>query len=201
MSAGPDEAINAFHTATRTNDMKFLAPLFRAAVETAIDECNAKNNLDAIVFETYRSNELQAVYYAKGRTVRPPSGTVTNAFSNLYSWHGYGLAVDVIHRKLEWGPGERWFRKVAEIFKTHGCKWGGDWTHPDFPHFQWGLCRASPSDRARTLLKTHGIWSVWEAVGAAGSLSLQRDVTSVAVNADETSDRVGEANKAASVSN
>ena len=169
MSAGPADAIAAFHVAARTSDMNLLAPLFRAAVEAAIAECQAKQ-LDAIVYETYRSNELQSVYYTRGRTVRPPDETVTNAMNHLYSWHGYGLAVDVIHRTKEWGPGEAWFQSVAEIFKRHGCKWGGDWKSRDRPHFQWGLCRASPSDRARELLRTGGVWAVWEAVGAATAL-------------------------------
>jgi peptidoglycan L-alanyl-D-glutamate endopeptidase CwlK len=171
MSAGPADAIASFHSATRTGDLALLAPLFRAAVDAAIAECNnGVNQLEAIVFETYRSNELQAIYYTRGRTVRPPSAPVTNAMSNIYSWHGYGLAVDVIHRTKHWNAGDAWFRKVAEIFKRHGCKWGGDWRSPDLPHFQWGLCRASPSDQARALLRTGGVLSVWEAVGAAATL-------------------------------
>ena len=174
MSAGPADAIANFHAAKRTGDMGLLAPLFRSAVDAAIAECNkGANELDAIVYETYRSNELQTIYYTRGRTVLPPSSPVTYAMSSLYSWHGYGLAVDVIHRTKEWGAGEAWFRTVADIFKRHGCKWGGDWRSPDLPHFQWGLCRASPSDRARELVRTGGVWSVWEAVGAAGAPPLR----------------------------
>lgn len=170
MSAGPGDAFTNFHAATRTADPMLLAPLFRIAVAAAITECNnAIHQLDAIVYETYRSNELQAIYYARGRTVRPPPSAVTNAMSNLYSWHGYGLAVDVIHRMKEWDAGDEWFHRVAEIFKRNGCKWGGDWRNPDLPHFQWGLCRASPSDLARTLLRTEGVRAVWDAVGAAGA--------------------------------
>jgi len=186
MSAGAADALTAFHAARETNDMGLLAPLFRAAVDASIAECDSKG-LNAFVFETYRSNELQHIYYARGRTVRPPKSTVTNAFSNLYSWHGYGLAVDVIHRKLKWDAGEQWFRDVSEIFKKHGCKWGGDWTKPDFPHFQWGLCRASPSDRARSLIKTTGVWSVWEAVGAAGIRDLLdlQNTTTIGTNKEE----------------
>ena len=169
MSAGPT-TIN-YHGTTPTHDLTFLAPAFEAAVRAAIDECNSPaNDLNAIVYETYRSNELQAVYYARGRTVRPPAKPVTNASSNLYSWHGYGLAVDVIHATQGWSPERHgWFNAVAEIFKRHGCKWGGDWTSPDPPHMQWGLCKASPSDVARELLRTRGIEAVWEAVGALAS--------------------------------
>ena len=167
MSAGPADAINAYTAAKPTRDPQLLAPLFRAAVEAAIAECNSPaNQLDAMIYETYRSNALQVVYYARGRTVRPPQSPVTNAMSNLYSWHGYGLAVDVIHRTKEWGAGDAWFRKVADVFKRNGCKWGGDWRSPDLPHFQWGLCKPSPSDHARELMRTGGVLAVWEAVGA-----------------------------------
>lgn len=167
MSAGPADAIANFHTAKPTNNPELLAPLFRAAVDAAIKECNNETNkLNAKVYETYRSNELQVVYYARGRTVRPPSSTVTNAMSNLWSWHGYGLAVDVIHRDKEWGAGDAWFQQVATIFKKHGCKWGGDWTSKDLPHFQWGFCKPSPSDTARELMRKGGVLAVWQAVGA-----------------------------------
>jgi hypothetical protein len=164
MSAGLPAAFD-FHLATRTSDMNLLAPSFKAAVERSIAECIDKG-LDAMVYETYRSNELQAVYYTRGRTVRPPSQPVTNAMSNLYSWHGYGLAVDVISRRKEWDAGDAWFAAVAAVFERNGCKWGGLWKSRDLPHFQWGLCKPSPSDRARELLRTQGVRAVWEAVGA-----------------------------------
>jgi len=151
-----------------TNNFDYLAPLFRSAVETALAEFNAgKDKPEAVVYETYRSNNLQLLYYARGRQVRPPDAPVTNAKSNLYSWHGYGLAVDVIHAKLEWSASEDWFSSVAVVFRKFGCKWGGDWTSPDLPHFQWGKCKPSPSPIARELIVSRGIASVWEAVGAA----------------------------------
>jgi len=167
MSAGPEDAIATYRAAKATADRTLLAPLFRAAVDAAIDECNAsEHQLAAMVYETYRSNELQVVYYARGRTVRPPNAVVTNAMSNLWSWHGYGLAVDVIHRTRQWNAGEAWFRQVAAIFRKHGCTWGGDWKQKDLPHFQWGFCKPSPSDTARALMRTGGVRSVWTAVGA-----------------------------------
>jgi peptidoglycan L-alanyl-D-glutamate endopeptidase CwlK len=165
MSAG----VNAieYHLAKPTNEMSYLAPNFAKAVLESIAECNDTNALEAMVYETYRSNELQQAYYARGRdNPPPPAQTVTNARTNLYSWHGYGLAVDVIHTRLGWDAGDKWFRDVAEIFKKHGCKWGGDWTKPDTPHFQWGKCKPSPSEIARDLMRTKGVEAVWEAVGA-----------------------------------
>jgi peptidoglycan L-alanyl-D-glutamate endopeptidase CwlK len=150
-----------------SDDLGLLAPLFADAVRAALDECE-HIELDAMVYEAYRSQELQALYYARGRTVRPPEKPVTNAPTNRYSWHGYGLAVDVVHRTRFWEPTEGlvWFAKVAAVFKKHGCSWGGDWKSPDPPHFQWGPCKPSPSDAARALLDTQGIVAVWRAVGA-----------------------------------
>jgi len=162
-----------------SNDLGLLAPAFRAAVEAAITECKAKK-LDVLVYETYRSQEMQALYYARGRTIVPPTHTVTNAPTNLQSWHGFGLAVDVVHRTDYWEPpgGLKWFQEVAEVFKANNCKWGGDWTKPDPPHFQWRLCKPSPSDYARQLLKDGGFPSVWAAVGA----DLQAVPANVAAN-------------------
>ncbi|MGQ0766325.1 MAG: hypothetical protein ACT4OZ_11735 [Gemmatimonadota bacterium] len=74
-----------------TTELKLLAPKFRAAVDAAIAECNAEpNRLNAIVYETWRSPALQALYYQRGRRITPPFEPVTNAWSNLSSWHGYG---------------------------------------------------------------------------------------------------------------
>jgi peptidoglycan LD-endopeptidase CwlK len=167
MSAGTATAI--YSLAKPTSDLQYLAPQFRLAVESALAECNSgTNSLKAVVYESFRSNALQQVYYARGRTVKPPSFTVTNARSSLFSWHGYGLAVDVIHKEKGWEAGIPWFHAVADIFKQHGCKWGGDWTSPDRPHFQWGKCKPSPSSVARELIATTGVESVWKAVGAGG---------------------------------
>jgi len=152
--------------ATVSNAMEPLAPKFRAAVVRAIKRCN-DGGLDAFVFEAFRSAELQAIYFARGRTVFPPPFPVTNAFSNLFSWHGYGLAVDVISRARHWDAPVDWFAAVAKIFGEEGCRWGGDWRQRDLPHFQWGRCKPSPSQAARDILAMRGLPAVWEVVGAA----------------------------------
>lgn len=143
-----------------------LAPQFRAAVEAALEDC-ARAKLDAFVYESLRSHALALEYYARGRTERPPDAPVTNATDETWSWHGYGLAVDVISRAERWGRPPTWFAQVAGIFKVHGCDWGGDWSTPDYPHMQWGTLRATPSDRARQLLASGGLGAVWEEVDAA----------------------------------
>ncbi len=147
-------------------DLGKLAPRFQEAVIAALADCRA-DGLDAFVYEAMRSNELQELYYRRGRPPTPEyPRPVTNARSNLYSWHGFGLAVDVISEAHHWDRPWQWFVHVAAHFSAHGCKWGGAWTNPDPPHMQWGLCKPSPSDRARELLALGGIPAVWDAVGA-----------------------------------
>jgi hypothetical protein len=160
MSAGMTDAFTLVR-----RDLNLLAPLFQEAVERALRDCRARG-LDAYVYETYRTAELQALYYARGRTVIPPLKRVTNASNNLFSWHGYGLAVDVISRTHGWNRPESWFADVARSFREQNCRWGGEWTMRDLPHFQWGRCKPSPSDRARQIHQTDGIEGVWKAVRA-----------------------------------
>jgi peptidoglycan LD-endopeptidase CwlK len=148
-----------------SRDMTLLAPKFREAVENALKDCQ-EQGLDAYVYEAYRSQELQALYYARGRTIIPPTRPVTNAPSNLHSWHGYGLAVDVISRSKYWDVPSSWFEAAAECFLRAGCKWGGGWKTRDLPHFQWGKCKPSPSDAARQIIASEGLEAVWKAVGA-----------------------------------
>ena len=148
-----------------SRDLTLLAPKFRAAVEQALIDCR-QNGYDVYVYEAYRSLELQQLYYTRGRTVVPPLKPVTNAPSNLQSWHGFSLAVDVISVSHGWDRPSSWFQEIAAHFKNNGCTWGGDWKCQDLPHFQWGACKPSPSDRARELLGCEGVEAVWRAVGA-----------------------------------
>lgn len=151
---------------TIRHELELLAPKMRAAVDATLTECR-RRGLDAMVHESYRSRETAEWYYRRGRTTVPPGRPVTNAPNELYSWHGYGLAVDIISATKGWNFGETWFAMMGEIAKSHGLKWGGDWSHPDLPHVQFGRCKASPSDEARRLIREGGLEAVWRAVGAA----------------------------------
>lgn len=142
-----------------------LAPLFRASLTAALAECNAAE-LDAIAYETLRSDELQRMYYARGRTEIPPHYTVTNARTAKFGWHFFGLGADIISRSRRWNVTDEWRKSVNAIMRSHGLKCGADWPHPDMPHVQWGKCRRSPSNEARALYAQGGLAAVWRAVGA-----------------------------------
>ncbi len=148
------------------SDLDCLAPKFREKVEALLVACEAAG-LDAIVHESYRSDETQGIYYRRGRTTIPPRQTVTNARTNQYSWHGYALAVDIISKSKGWDAGEEWFTKMGELAESLGLEWGGRWKRADTPHVQFGGMKDTPSDHARALLASGGIPAVWQAVNAA----------------------------------
>jgi hypothetical protein len=66
-------------------------PIARA-IEAACDKEAAEHGLRAKIIQGYRSFEQQAAKYAQGRTA--PGDRVTNARPG-YSWHNYGLAIDI----------------------------------------------------------------------------------------------------------
>ncbi|MDR4308757.1 M15 family metallopeptidase [Chelatococcus sambhunathii] len=157
---------------TPNRDLSLLAPKFRSAIEAAIAEC-ASNNLPVKINEGFRSQSRQAWLYAQGRT--RPGDIVTRAPTSLTSWHGYGLAVDVVHATKAYWPfgrwekreNEAWFAQVAAFFKKNGCNWGGDFSHPDTPHMQWGRCTPSPTQNARDIFRSQGVQAVWAKLSAA----------------------------------
>jgi peptidoglycan L-alanyl-D-glutamate endopeptidase CwlK len=102
---------------------------------------------------TLRTNAQQNGLYAKGRTAR--GKVVTNARGG-YSYHNYGLAIDIVLLKDKDGNGSfetaSWetnvdfdgdgiadWIEVVNIFKSYGWAWGGDWRFTDKPHFQKSL--------------------------------------------------------------
>lgn len=92
-----------------------------------------------------RSFKEQTELYAQGRT--KPGKIVTNAKAG-YSYHNYGLAVDICliidGKSAVWDTktdfdidGIADWMEIVRIFKAHGWEWGGDWKRfPDLPHFQ-----------------------------------------------------------------
>lgn len=146
-----------------------LAPLMRLAVVSALAECE-QEGAPVVVYEALRTHELAAMYYELGASM---------ARNGFRTWHFYGLAVDVIHPSHGWAwwesPGVdamQWRDKVCRVFKKNGLDWGGDWrSFKDRPHWQWGKCKASPTDVAVRLYndaggELAGRKAVWEAVGA-----------------------------------
>ena len=116
-----------------------LAPQFRTALCLLLAHVP-----DAMIAETLRTPERQSFLYGFGRDYDDGRGIVTHAPTNLTSWHGYGLAADVIHGTRGWDASEAWFRAMGAAAKRVGLFWGGDWR----------------------LLAASGVRAVWESVHA-----------------------------------
>lgn len=90
------------------------------------------------ISEGHRSNARQNELYAQGRT--KPGNIVTNAKAGQ-SWHNFGIAVDFFlvsndGTKALWTVNNKW-RRAAQIGKSLGFEWGGDWKgFVDAPHLQ-----------------------------------------------------------------
>jgi peptidoglycan L-alanyl-D-glutamate endopeptidase CwlK len=143
-----------------------LHPIVTLRGRCMVDLC-AEAGLALLVTQGLRTWAEQDALYAQGRT-RAPIGKkhiVTNARGGQ-SWHNFGLAFDIVVLdavgKANWDSSHPGWRKAAELGKSVGLEWGGDWRgFKDLPHFQYtgGLtlaqCRA---------LHPGGLAAVWEKV-------------------------------------
>jgi hypothetical protein len=109
-------------------------PYLQAKVDSLIKDARS-NGIDLRVVRGYRSVETQLEYYNQGRTT--PGAIITYAPPG-FSYHNYGLAVDVceyVNGKPNWHS-KHW-DEIGRIGKKHGLVWGGDWKLlVDRPHFQ-----------------------------------------------------------------
>lgn len=153
-----------------------LAPQFRAAIERVLDRMRADGH-DPLVFETLRTDERQAFIYGFGRTWDDGRGVVTHSESAADTWHGYGLAVDIVCNRTYWNASRQFWLSLGVAVRSEGLVWGADWNgngrtdderFVDRPHVQWGNgMRRSPSSNAQRLMASGGYQAVWHAVGAA----------------------------------
>jgi hypothetical protein len=146
----------------RIHSLDDCAPQFVAALTAAIADVP-----HAMVFESLRTNERQAWLAGFGHDYDDGRGVVTHAQTAEYGWHFFGLAADVIHDELEWNAPSLWWDQLANAYENHGLTAGARWKMADKPHGQWGPCRTTPSDEARSLYASGGNQAVWDAVGAA----------------------------------
>lgn len=97
----------------------------------------AEQDIDILVYCTYRDEGAQAALYAQGRT--QPGRIVTNAKPG-HSWHQHRCAFDfvpLINGKAVWNDSQLYIRCGA-IAESVGLEWAGHWTRfREFPHCQF----------------------------------------------------------------
>lgn len=117
-----------------------------------------KEGINVQISEGFRSNTRQTKLYNQGRVTG--GKIVTNAKAGE-SYHNYGLAVDYFlttenGKSAVWEVNKNW-RRVAEIAKSLGFEWGGDWNKfKDYPHLQMsgGLSITQLKNGKRPTLKS-----------------------------------------------
>jgi peptidoglycan L-alanyl-D-glutamate endopeptidase CwlK len=149
-----------------TRDLHVLAPKFRSAIERVLDTMRGLGH-NPIVFETLRTHDRQRFLFGFGREYDDGRGIVTHSSDADETWHGYGLAVDIVCGTKYWNASGEFWAALGRACEREGLEWGGWWQFLDRPHIQWGKpMRRSPSPRAGRLLASGGPPAVWREVGA-----------------------------------
>jgi hypothetical protein len=111
-----------FHSKNPVADPNLLEPVTRAAVEAIIDDA-AAHGISLMIFETYRSQERQALLFEQKATQLRTVGV-----------HHYGLACDIV-KSINGVPSWKGdFSFLGPFAKAHGLIWGGDWGTPNILH-------------------------------------------------------------------
>lgn len=149
-----------------------------AATVTAMIATLERENVKVRVTQALRSWSEQDALYAQGRDANGeplPGGHVVTNCRGGYSYHNFGLAVDLVPSL--YGPGEpyapnwnkahpSWVRMI-QLGQSLGLDSGATWrSFPDAPHFQLTgrFPEGAPSDEVRQLFRDGGTQAVWDEV-------------------------------------
>jgi peptidoglycan L-alanyl-D-glutamate endopeptidase CwlK len=126
------------------------------------------------VVQALRTSSEQDGLYAQGRT---KSGNIVTNVRGGYSYHNFGLAVDVVPSQFgpdrayapDWNLTHSTWGMMENAGKALGMVSGSDFCNlPDAPHFQlngpWPI--AEPPDEVRNLAASGGLVAVWQAANA-----------------------------------
>lgn len=162
----------------RQTELELLAPGMRLAVLDLLairaerfHDGRRENDVDAVhlVFETLRSNKRQKFLYGQGRDYA--GKIVTNAYDASWSWHGHGMAIDIVHPTLWWKAPEAWWEQLAVDAEYVGLYPGRRFKRiPDSPHLQWRgdgkfLTPLSPTPMDRADHRANRTIDVWKRYG------------------------------------
>lgn len=144
-------------------DHPSINPTLLEKTHNLIQDCK-KEGLNVFIVESLRSYERQEKLYSIGRVNK--GNIVTNARGG-YSWHNFGLAVDIVFldkngaiTKDSWDNKHNW-KRLGELGKKQGLTWGGDFrVIRDYPHFQLNIVETLKD--CRDFYKSGGLNNVWK---------------------------------------
>ena len=118
---------------TVTAPPKDLLPLVKRQADKLVKEMEMMG-LPIRITEGYRSPERQNELYAQGR-IKP--GQIVTKAKGGESLHNYGVAFDIVFRKLGYDASNDQWLAMATIAEGLGFEWGGKWNEfVDKPHLQ-----------------------------------------------------------------
>ena len=135
------------HLAERIKQLDALAPELNIQVVQGLRTWNQQNEL-----------------YSQGRT--SPGSVVTDAPAG-FSWHNYGLGVDVAPEEVtpgqpDWNTSHPVWGRIVSLSSSVGLVSGATWrTFPDWPHLQPQEIPVSPTDADRQDFLEAGMSAVW----------------------------------------
>lgn len=122
-----------------TRDIKDATPKLQDGYAYAKAEYQRLYPNDPQPFLTcvHRPSAEQDELYALGRTKK--GKIVTNAKGgqskhNFLPSKAFDIGFITLQKTLSWDG--KYFKRFADIIKTKGIKWGGDWKFKDAPHFE-----------------------------------------------------------------
>lgn len=116
-----------------SRDITLLHPKLQRILKQLKSVCD-DHGLSFIVTDGFRTKGDQDKLYAQGRTA---SGSIVTNSRYPDSHHCWGIAFDFCRaiKGLEYENSDHFFEQVAQIGKSMGLAWGGDWSSfRDMPH-------------------------------------------------------------------
>ena len=133
-----------------------------------------QQGLPVYLFEGLRTFYKSHQYFMQGRNEKGEIVDRTKVITYAdagYSWHNYGLAVDIVFKingRWSWSFKLPW-QDLGLIGKEVGMFWGGDFRNfKDYPHFQF-TC-GMPIKNALKKYKEGGLNLVWKSVSSKAKL-------------------------------
>jgi peptidoglycan L-alanyl-D-glutamate endopeptidase CwlK len=143
------DELGVFDKRSEASIVTMLLATQRAARKflNAVDTAGLSAGLTVRIISGSRTFDEQNKLFEQGRTT--PGDVVTNARGGQ-SNHNFGIAWDVgifnsdgayiddliKKKKMTSKAVDAEYKKVGALGKRMGLFWGGDWSKPDFPHFQ-----------------------------------------------------------------
>lgn len=156
--------------ATSETRLSQVHPTLAAKIRQLADNLQTQHGIAIRVTQGMRSWVDQLNLWLKGRdrqgNIVDPRAVVTNAKPG-YSWHCFGLAVDVapfVDGVPDWDIKHPVWQAIVSAGEALGLFSGSEFrTFPDWPHFQYtnGL-PVTPDDIVRQCYKEGGMLAVWE---------------------------------------